>query len=336
MGRFLKEILLAYRINPIIINKVTENLYHVRDGKQEYALKKSKVDKEIIKHWEAIYRFSISNQLSAVLPVYITEEGKLYYEYNQEIYYVSPWIDIPNEIRSTQWITDFYTTLARLHSNTKKEHQVDMENISEQFQSFQSYCHEMRNSFMSLIRQFERNQYMSPIELLICSQFRDVELAFIEIDKRIQRFIHDHEDGKITWTSCLCHRNLKKAHIKGTFFINWESARYDQPTMDLIQFFDNEIGRFNPQSNQFIDLFSTYMEINKLTLHELQYFSIYMLSPINYIRTIQDYVLGQRNETMIESMKNIQHEYRKVLFGISWSKYIEETYETLNLDDLEI
>jgi len=106
--------------------------------------------------------------------------------------------------------------------------------------------------------------------------------------------------------------------------------------MDLIRFFDHEIGEYNPQSEQFIELFSNYMEVNKLTVQELQYFSIYMLSPVSYIQIVQDYMRGARKENMIKSMKRIQHAYRKIIFGLNWSYYIEKEYESLNLDDLDL
>lgn len=335
MDKTLKDILLEFQIKPIVVNKVTPKLYHVRDGVQEYALKKTKLDTEKLKHWEAMYRFSITNNISAVLPVYVTKNGSLYSRYNQDIYYVSPWVDVPREERYSQRITDFYTSLAKLHSTTKREHKVEIEKITEQFNTFQNYCNELRANLLTLVRQFERSSYMSPIELLVCTQFRDLEQAFIEIEKRVHRFITDHEEGTITWSSALCHRNLNESHIRGNFFVNWESAGMDHPVMDLISFFNREIGTFQPQSEKFIELFPTYMKLNKLNLHELQYFSIYMLSPADYIQTIQDYVKGKRNESMIDLIREIQHKHRKVLFGLSWSRYIEDEYETLNFDELE-
>ncbi|WP_068674510.1 hypothetical protein [Oceanobacillus sp. Castelsardo] len=332
----ITNVLNAYNIDPLKINKVTSQLYYIKDHHREYALKRSSLTEEMVKHWEAIYRYSNSKNIDAVLPVYLTKEGNLYYRREQTIFYLSPWINDTNKKMDSKWVSDFYETLAKLHWNTKRTHKIDIETISNQFVSFQNYCREMRKQLLTFIHQFEKKQYMSPFELLVCTHFRDIDQAFIEVDKRVHRFINVFEEEKLTWSSSLCHYRLDYSHIKQTYFINWESARYDHPVMDLILFFQNEIGRFNPSTNLYIDSFSSYTDTNELTLSELQYFSIYLLSPTNYIQIIYEYVRGVQNKSEIQHIKSIQHEFRKIIFGIKWSAFIEKEYETLDLDDLEV
>lgn len=332
----IRNVLNAYNIHPLKVNKETPQLYYVKDHHREYALKCSGLAEEMVKQWKAIYQFSNSQNLDVVLPVYLTKEGNLYYRSEQSIFYLSPWINDINRSIDTNWVSNFYETLAKLHWKTKRVQQIDITAISNQFIAFQNYCKEMRKQLLTFIHQFEKKQYMSPFELLVCTQFRDIEYAFIEIDKRIHRFINDNEEDKLAWSSSLCHRYLNHSHIKKSYFINWEYARYDHPVMDLIIYFQNEIGRFNPSANLYMDTFSTYTDINELTLPELQFFSIYLLSPTNYMQHIYDYMNGERNKSMIRRTKSIQHEYRKIIFGIKWSEFIEKEFETLDLDDLEI
>ncbi|MBU8789556.1 hypothetical protein [Oceanobacillus caeni] len=332
----INNVLAAYNIHPLKINQVTSQLYYIKDYNKEYALKRSGLTEDMVKQWETIYRYSNTQNLDMVLPVYLTKEGNLYYRHEQSIFYLSPWINDTNRERDTNWVSSFYESLAKLHWKTKRIQKIDIETVSNPFFSFQNYCREMRKQLLTFIHQFEKKQYMSPFELLVCTHFRDIEYAFVEVDKRINRFINDHEEDELTWSSSLCHHRLDHSHIKKSYFINWESARFDHPVMDLILFFQNEIGSFNPSTELYIDNFSSYTDINELTLPELQFLSIYLLSPTNYIQSINDYVSGVRSLSMIQHVTNIQHEYRKIIFGLQWSAFIEKEYETLDLDDLEV
>ncbi|WP_156291203.1 protein kinase family protein [Oceanobacillus salinisoli] len=335
MTEYLKFVLQAYNIYTNKIHEVTPRLFKVNDHQQAYALKRSALTDKDIRNWEGVYRLANAKNLDTVLPVYLTKDGQFFFRHNNSIYYVSPWVEETNHKRNKTWISNFYETLADVHNKTKRTQKLPMEKVSTPFTSFQSFCNNAKNHLLTFVQQFEKKRYMSPFELLVCTQFRDIEYACTEADKRIHRFLNDHEGDEIKWNYSLCHRNLNATHIKKSYFVNWEHARYDNPVMDLVIFFHQEIGHFNPASDLFIDLFPSYTKINELTLPELQLLSIYLLSPGEYMQTIHHYMNNMRTESMVQYVTKLQYQYRKILFGLKWSEYLEREFESHDLDNIE-
>ncbi|RKQ37920.1 hypothetical protein [Oceanobacillus halophilus] len=332
----LYKVLSAYGIRPLKIQEVTPRLFEVKDNYQNYALKISSLTEGTLKKWENVYRVANAQNLQAVLPVYLTKQGNLFYPLNETVYYLSPWVEEREQLSNETWIQEFYETLATMHVKTRRTQKLSKDKISKRFITYQSFCNDARRHLLTFVQQFEKHRYMSPFELLVCTQFRDIDFALVEVDKRIHRLLNEEKgEEQLTWNYSLCHSNLNASHIRGPYFINWENARYESPIMDLVRFFSQEIGKYDPTTNSYIDLFPTYTKINQLQLPELQLFSIYLLSPGKYVQTIYEYVNTMRTESMIHFVQTLQHEYRKILFGLKWSEYIEKEYETIKFDDLE-
>jgi hypothetical protein len=122
-------------------------------------------------------------------------------------------------------------------------------------------------------------------------------------------------------------------HGNQTYFINWENASYTNAVHDLTRFFISETGVYDAPVKEMIDRFHVYMEENELTKSELYLLTINLLDPASYISCVEKYPASQ--ETMAHQLKMLMHAYRRIIFGLHWSNYVEKTYETLVLDDLE-
>ncbi|WP_085991775.1 hypothetical protein [Oceanobacillus senegalensis] len=329
----IPHVLQAYGVRAEKVEEITPRLYKVFGQQQVFALKRSSLVETTKRNWENALRLADSMNLSFITPVFLTKDGQLYYEYNKSIYYMCPWIEENGRKDQESWIVNFYETIAEIHRKTRKVQRIPFDNISKSFITFRSYCSDLRQHLLTFVQQFEKNRYMSPFELLVCTQYRDIDFTLNEVEKRVTSFLHEMDDNNVEWSYTLCHGNLNTRHVKNGYFINWEKTNLNNPVLDLVTFFKEEIGSYNPNNRQYIDLFSTYMKINELTLPELHLFLIYLLSPGEYIQTISEYVNADRNKSMVQFIEKLQHEYRKVLFGIEWSEYIEKEYEQVDLDD---
>src|SRR5699024_11585028 len=106
---------------------------------------------------------------------------------------------------------------------------------------------------------------MSPLELLVRTQYRDLELVFRETRKRVDQFIQENKEETV-WNYSLSHGSLRFAHFINadqTYLINWEKAQYENAIQDLVDFFKYETIVYDVLEVYFIELF-TYNNYNKV------------------------------------------------------------------------
>lgn len=329
----IKKVLDAYSIYPATIDKITDRLYRIHDGRFVYALKQASMGTENIAKWERVYQQAFVQNLSLVLPVYVTENRKMYVEMDGDIYYLTPWI----ETEKKRDIELFYRSLGIMHAKTKNEQLINAGVFIRNFDIYKSFCDDTAMNLLHIVEQFEKSRYMSPFELLVCTHYRDLEYAMGEVHKRIDK-LTDQEAERVSWNYSMCHGNLKFSHLlmsNQTYLLNFERAKLDNAVMDLVVFFRNEIGYFDAPSDMLIDEFSSYTSENELTDNELQLLLVHLLNPTEYITIIQDFLNKGMEKSMITAMIRLEQAYRRIIFGLKLSDYIEREYETVTFDDLE-
>ncbi|GAB3797168.1 hypothetical protein [Virgibacillus kimchii] len=334
----VQKVLAAYNIYPLHIEQITENVYKVSDGNRDYALKRSILNNEHeARIWKHVYEQAYHQNLNSVLPVYLTAKGELYAIQNQHIYYLSPWLEEAVVQKDKKTIEQFYRTIAYIHARTRQVQTAETSEFLPGFREYRSYCDHVQQSLLGFVEQFEKNRFMSPFELSVCTHFRDVEYSLMEMKRRIEQLMEIEEDT-IPWSISLCHCNLEFSHMLKTrqlHLINWENVRYDNPTRDLVSFYKNEMKNYYAPTDEAIDLFKNYMNENELTKIELYILTIHLLDPTPYLTIVQNYTERKSGESMMHQTKILQQTYRQILFGLKWSRYVENEYDTLDLDELD-
>lgn len=325
----IRKILASYGIHPLEIEKVSDNVFRIEDAQQAYALKRSGLTKESIPLWENTLHQANAQNLN-VLPVYLTRQRSLAAEMDHTLYYLTPWIqsEEPN-------IGLLYHSLGSIHAKTKQYHHFDQEKVEEQFHTYKNHCKAMQEKLFRYVEQYEKNRYMSPFELLVCMQYRDLEYACGECLRLIDLFLEEQSQQTV-WSYSLCHGNLQLSHVlhaNSTYLINWEKAHYSNPLDDLVHLFAHDIGTYDAPEKSFIDQFSVYMNENELTKTELYLLTIHLLDPTEYMTIVENCEVA--SETMVKKVQALQHAYRRVVFGLRWADYVRKTYDEIVLDDLE-
>lgn len=320
----LEQVISAYGIKPVRISKISDRIHKVNDGKHDYALKKSILSQQNIKKWERVFHDAHQYQLSSVLSLFLTKTNAFYTLFEQEYYYLMPWI---NGQPST--IEQLYRSIGKIHKQTQQSQPFDHKQMLSQFNQYDQYCDETLKKLLTYVKQFESHIYMSPLELQVCTHFRDIELSLIKTKEQIKQLTSTQKDDG-NWSYSLCHRNLKRPHLlvqnHQTYFINWEYATYDYSVTDLVMLFKNELTDYDAPVKLWMDLFSIYMEENQLQHHELSLLLIYLLDPTEYMKKVQQYVEQTSNQSMINQIKNLQITYRQLLFGLQLLDFINENY----------
>ncbi|WP_099158665.1 hypothetical protein [Virgibacillus ndiopensis] len=325
----------AYRIEALKIDRITDKLYAVYDGKQVFALKRSKMTTEQIKNWEAVYHRAYSQNLTGILSVYLTADGKLFKEVDGEFYYITPWL-LQKKENQKQEFEVLYKTIGAIHENTKQPVSNNIEKVRDQFKQYQAYCTNIKSRLLSYVETFEKNRYMSPFELLVCSQFRDLDLFLNELNRRIDYFM-DELNEQSDWNISLCHKQLNTSHVlqSDTIYItNWEGAQFDNAVVDLSIYLKNQVKYYDQPAEQIIDSFPVYLEKNKLTNSELYLLCIYLFDPSTYIRIIKRYTGKISTYSMLQQIRELQHAYRQLIFAMKWSEHVDE-FTVSSIDNLE-
>lgn len=334
----IKKVLQAYAVYPLSMEKITNQLSYISDGKQAYALKESILTKETLANWKTVYEYAHSQNLTTILPVYLTKRGDLYATSQQSIYYLTPWIsnhaDADHEAYE-QTIKRMYHLIGTIHGKTKQSRLLQKEKLKERFLTYQTFCSKTKNMLLDYVKRFERNQYMSPFELLVCTQYHELEYALNTVMKRVDQFL-EGDDDQFAWNDCLCHGNLLRAHMIDPYIINWEYGHQGNAVLDLVHFIHAETAYYNKQSDLLIELFPTYNKENELSVKEHYLLTMYLLNPAAYISKVQAYSVNATQQSMIDQIMGLQHEYRKISFGLAWSAYVEKEHESsFSIDDME-
>jgi len=328
----VKKVLTSYAVYPLKIEQITDALYRIEDGNRVYALKRSSLTNKSVANWENVFHQVNAQNITNVLPVYLTKHRKLYEQVNGTVYYLAPWVE-----GNRQSIERLYHCIGNVHAKTKQSRPIDVQLIEQSFHTYKNQCKEKHKQLLTYVEQFESNTYMSPFELLICTHYRDLELVFLETHKRVDQFIQENNEEAV-WNYSLCHGSLKFSHFLNenqTYLINWEKAQYENAIQDLVDFFKYETIVYDASAESFIRPFTTYMDANPLTKQELYLLTVYLLDTTDYITLIENYMENITKHPMVYQIQSLQRVYRQLVFGLHWSDYVENEYESISLDDLD-
>src|SRR5699024_9209738 len=128
----------------------------------------------------------------------------------------------------------------------------------------------------------EKNRYMSPFELQVCTHFHKIEMILAELDNRVSQLI-DELTGKTAGNYSLCHGRLNRSHIVHSRyisrFINWEQAYAGHAVYDLLHLLQEEALFYDNHQDQWLSKFSIYNKQNNLEKYELLLLVIHLLDP---------------------------------------------------------
>lgn len=327
----IKVIRTNYGIHPVHIEQVTENVYRIEDGQSQYSFKRSSLKKNRLKMWQHVLHEAYEKKLMTILPVYLTNDSNFFVTINGLIYYLSPWVN-SDEIN----IEQMYQGLGEIHMKTKSVKSIKIEKIKKPFFDFKNICLTSQKKLLTYVEKFEQERYMSPFELQVCTQYRDIELVLKKIIEPLEHFTNNEQET-IEWSNSLCHGQFAFSHVltgKQLYMINWEKAEYGNATMDLIHLFKEEIRYYDSPVDDLLNLFPKYLQENVLSYDELMSLLIYLLNPLKYLELVEHYVNQTRTDSMIHMIRKLEYLYRQLIFGLKMTNQIELNYEeTIQHDD---
>src|SRR5699024_2730542 len=134
-----------------------------------------------------------------------------------------------------------------------------VQSIDQSFHTYKNQCAERHKQLLAYVEQFESNKYMSPLELLVCTQYRDLELVFRETRKRVDQCIQENNEETL-WNYSLCHGSFRLAHKTNAdqaYLISWKKAQYENAIQYSVEIYKYETIVYDAPAISFIKLFTT-------------------------------------------------------------------------------
>ncbi|MDL4841688.1 protein kinase family protein [Aquibacillus rhizosphaerae] len=334
----IKEVLKAYHVHPSEIIPITKRVHKVQTHNYIFALKRSRMRLNNMEKWRRAYQIGSENNLSSILPVYMTEQNQLFKQYEQDIYYLTPWKDSVSTDEPKHEMESFYHTLGQIHKQTKSEKQISSSMVEQMINQAKSDLSKQRQTLLGYIEKFEQKHFMSPFELRVCMQYRDLDQVFYYLDKWYDYYLEDISDDNRVYIS-LCHGNLRSSHMiyqhGHTFLINWEKNNFANPINDLARFYYNEFKYHDCSINYMTSAFPIYEKYNPLMQSERSLLAIYLLTPVPYIQLIERYYRNELALAQPFQVKKLEQSYRRLINGLNLQGYFYQMREQLKEKELE-
>ncbi|MCT2537934.1 hypothetical protein NC661_02125 [Aquibacillus koreensis] len=334
----VKRLLQAYQIKPTEITSITKRLYKIQSHQYTFALKRASIPRDRLNIWQKVYQMGNQHQLSSILPVYLTKKIQIYEEHEKEIYYLTPWKEKKESDEPSHEIESFYRSIGKVHNQTKKEQTVQVDQLEQFVSKEKQLIVQYRQKLLRYVERFEKKHYMSPFELRVCMQYRDLDYLFRQIDYWYDYYLEDITQEKIAFLS-LCHGNLRRSHLiyqsSETYFVNWEHAFLGSSMNDLAGYYYNEFKYHDCYLSDMMESFSVYEKYNSLLQSERSLLAVILLNPKSYVHLIERYAKGNLSSIEPFQIRRLEYNYRRLMHGLSFQDFLYRTREAIKEKEME-
>ncbi|MRH42954.1 hypothetical protein GH741_09680 [Aquibacillus halophilus] len=328
----VRRILEAYQIVPTEITEISNRLYKIQSHNYSFALKRSSLNENSIDNWKNVYHLSNEHHLTSILPVYMTVKGDIVHKYNNEIYYLTPWKERRQSDEPKYEVESLYQTIGSIHHKTKKEISLRTDQVEQLIPQEKERVATYKGKLTSFVEKFERRRYMSPFELRVCMQYRDLEQVFKNIDYWYDYYLEDLIKDGVSYSS-LCHGNLRSSHQVyhngTTYLINWEHSFHGNSIRDLAIYFFHELRYHDSYLEHLANSFPIYEQYNPLLQSERSLLAIYLINPYSYLNLIESYDQNRLKSVHPFQVRLLEHGYRRLMQGLTFQNSLHETRQKI-------
>jgi len=324
----ISEVLKEYGIKPHYVEKLG-NIYKVYSQNKTYALKR--VKSKDVRNFFPYYQFLYQKGYYRFVPIYPTNQGTTAVLKGQDLYYLMPWFSNQQSEPEKDRAKKMFRELARLHSITKREVEIEKELIEEHYERMRLEWQKELEFLNSWFAQCERKWYMSPFEWEFVQYFNEIQKAYEFVFNSLEKWKNQLQEKQKIRT-VLVHGKIHPDHFiydnQGYgHFINFEKATFSSPLHDLLPYLVRSLKTYPNQCNDCIEWILQYFKHYPISPEEKLLFKSYLAHPGHFIKIVSKYQSqNMRANRELYFTKKLQHTY--------WMfKNIE--YIVMRLEDIE-
>ncbi|UFT97938.1 aminoglycoside phosphotransferase family protein [Radiobacillus kanasensis] len=326
----LQKVLENYQIASTNMIPITSRLYKVQSHNLSFALKRSKLEASSLSMWQQVYSIANKEQLSSILPVFLTRDQDISCVYDTDYYYLTPWCEAREVDEPDHEMESFMKEIGTIHNRTKRSHPFDKSRAMKQIQKEKKRLNQMERKLTAYVEKFEQRRYMAPFELRVCTQYRDILHAFRALHEWYDEYLDEVEDIK-AFPIALCHGDLRSSHKvfqqEMTYFLNWEHAYFGPPVQDLASYLFHEAKYHDNRVDYIIQSMPIYESYNPLEDYEKSLLAIHSLNPSYYLNVINRYLKQEYNRPQPFQIRYLEYHYRRILSGLKLQSKLKELRE---------
>lgn len=216
---------------------------------------------------------------------------------------------------------DIFHNIGYAHHNTLQTVTIDKEKVKNSFTRYWEKCLRYRERFDHYMDEFEQKRYMSPVELLVCTHYRDVDYLFHELSIRIEQFNAELSEVN-NWKLCRCYgdKNIEYLLRKGHLYQNsQEHFHHANAALDVVALIRCHTNFFEWENTELAENIALYRKINPLDQIELSLLAIYLLDPIEYLSAVEDFATKATKRSMMEHVIILKQKHRFLFRMSGWT-----------------
>lgn len=306
----MKPILKNYGIEPYFVEQMG-NIQKVYSNNGVFALKKINPHHGIdfIRYVQSLYQKGYNR----IVPIYPTLDGRYAVLYENELYYLMPWLSNKEKGDPIERNHRLFRELARLHSLSAHEIKVSKEERKEHYEKTIENLEREEEFLEGYLEACERKIYMAPIELMFCSYYHDMSQALKFSKKKLTEWYEatkEQEKARVV----IIHGKMANDHFiyddKGYgYFINFEQANIGSPFHDLLPFMAKSLRGFLKRPEEIIEWLYTYFKYFPLKEEEMHLFLSYLAHPGPVIKTAERFFREGEKRNERKAVQKLQREY---------------------------
>lgn len=306
----IQSILKHYEIHPYYVESFGR-IQKVFSEKGTFALKKVSphMGSDFIRHIQFLYKKGYNR----VVPVYPTNDGRYAVLYQNELYYLMPWLPNDEKEERKEKHIQLFRELARLHTLSVSEISINKDERKLHYENTLGQLEKDREFFDGFIESCEAKTYMSPFELLFCLYYHDINQALKFSKRNLEEWYENTKDQEKART-VLAHGKISTEHFlydeKGYgYFINFENAKHTSPIHDILPYMSRALGGFPKQSDDCVEWFCTYAKYFPLKDDEMLLLLAYFAHPGPILRVVEQYHKSRKSLNERRLVQQLQKQF---------------------------
>lgn len=250
------------------------------------------------------------NGFKGMMPLYYTNDGRFLVYEKEQGFYLMPWLNQSENSDENNRFFTMFTTLGRLHRETKKEIEVEEEELEKEYDSISSKWEEDREMLENFMENCEQKWYMSPFELYFCSYYHQT-IRSHEFAVKIFDEWYELMQKKDSTRLVVVHGNLSSQHFlvdkqSNGYFISLERAHEASPIYDLVQFYNRSLFQYPVVRGDRYEWFVEYEKTFPLEKDEKKLMLSYLAYPQHMVSLVKKYRSDERNRSEWRQTSKLQ------------------------------
>jgi spore coat protein YsxE len=303
-------ILKDYQIEPYFVEDYG-SIQKIYANKGTFALKKipPAVGTDFIRHVHLLYQKGYNR----IVPIYPTMDGRYAVLYENNLYYLMPWLENNYREGREHKNLPLFRELARLHTLSAKEITVNKEERQEHYEKTMQQYEKHQDFLDGFMDECEKKTYMSPFELLYCLYYTEIRHALKFSKAKFEEWYENTKEIDKA-RMVINHGKLSSEHFlyddRGYgFFINFENARYGSPIHDLLPYLSRALNTNPKRNDDVIDWVYHYYKYFPFKEDEKLLFYSYLAYPIPMIQGVEKYYRKKRPKNELKLVRHLQQRY---------------------------